>query len=112
LFERSYLTHNVADIVLGSTFTPDLIFHHPLLAHVPAPALFTARFDDFVDDVQDRPLLLDHFAISPALTPWVVDALIAHDVFESQLEGTGKRRTQRPSDHRPIIVNLAAPLTG
>lgn len=111
LFERSYLTHNVADIVLGSTFTPDLIFHHPLLAHVPAPALFTARFDDFVDDIDDRPLLLDHFAISPALTSWVEDAEIAHQAYEDQLTGSGRAREERPSDHRPIVVHLGAPLT-
>ena len=73
-FERQYLTHNVADIVLGSTFYPELIFRHPILEHVPAPALFTARFDDFVDNIQDRPLLLDHFAVSPALHPDVTAA--------------------------------------
>lgn len=111
LFERSYLTHNVADIVLGSTFTPDLIFYHPLLAHVPAPTLFTARFDDFVDDIDDRPLLLDHFAISPALTPWVEAAEIGHQAFEAQLTGSGSAREERPSDHRPIIVELGVPLT-
>lgn len=112
LFERSYLTHNVADIVLGSTFTPELIFHHPLLAHVETPALFTARFDDFVDDVADRPLLLDHFAVSPGLTPWVQDAQIAHGPYEAELEGSGRRRTQRASDHRPIVLDLGAPLSG
>lgn len=111
LFERSYLTHNVADIVLGSTFTPDLIFHHPLVAHVPAPALFTARFDDFVDEIDDRPLLLDHFAISPALTAWVENAEIGHQAYEAQLTGSGDAREDRPSDHRPIIVELSAPLT-
>ncbi len=111
LFERNYLTHNVADIVLGSTFTPDLIFHHPLLAHVPATALFTARFDDFVDDIDDRPLLLDHFGISPALTSWVENAEIGHQAYEAQLTGTGSAREDRPSDHRPIIVELGAPLT-
>jgi len=112
LFERSYLTHNVADIVLGSTFTPELIFHHPLLAHVPAPALFTARFDDFVDEVDDRPLLLDHFAVSPSLTPWVKEAGIAHGIFEAQIDGDGRSRVERPSDHRPITLNLGAPITG
>ncbi|MEL7257353.1 MAG: endonuclease [Pseudomonadota bacterium] len=111
LFERSYLTHNVADIVLGSTFTPDLIFHHPLLAHVQAPALFTARFDDFVDGIDDRPLLLDHFAISPALVSWVENAEINHQAFEAQLTGSGRAREDRPSDHRPITVELSAPLT-
>lgn len=112
LFERKYLTHNVADIVLGSTFTPELIFHHPLLAHVPANALFTARFDDFVDEVTDRPLLLDHFALSPGLRDRVQGAGIAHDAYEAQIDGTGAARTERPSDHRPIWVELAAPLSG
>lgn len=111
LFERSYLTHNVADIVLGSTFTPDMIFFHPLLAFVPSPALFTARFDDFVDDVEDRPLLLDHFAVSPALKDWVENAEIAHDAFEAEISGDGMKRHERPSDHRPIVLDLGAPLT-
>ena len=112
LFERKYLTHNVADIVLGSTFTPELIFHHPLLAHVSTPALFTARFDDYVDEIDDRPLLLDHFAVSPALAAWVEHAEIAHDVFEAQIDRTGTARTERPSDHRPIVLELGAPLSG
>ena len=112
LFERSYLTHNVADIVLGSTFTPDLIFHHPLIAHVPSPALFTARFDDYVDEIDDRPLLLDHFAVSPALRSHVRTAGIAHDAYEAQVSGDGRHRTERPSDHRPIVLELGAPLTG
>ncbi|WP_370399161.1 endonuclease/exonuclease/phosphatase family protein [Sulfitobacter sp. JB4-11] len=112
LFERSYLTHNVADIVLGSTFTPELIFHHPLLAHVQTPSLFTARFDDYVDDVQDRPLLLDHFAVSPGLTPFVANAQIAHAAYDNEVEGDGRDRIQRPSDHRPIVLDLEAPLTG
>lgn len=112
LFERSYLTHNVADIVLGSTFYPELIFHHPLIARVPAPQLFTARFDDFVDGVMDRPLLLDHFAVSPGLKDRVMDAGIGHAAFEAEIEGSGADRAKRPSDHRPIWLDLGAPLTG
>ncbi|CTQ48332.1 endonuclease/exonuclease/phosphatase family protein [Jannaschia donghaensis] len=112
LFERSYLTHNVADIVLGSTFYPELIFHHPLIARVPAPQLFTARFDDFVDGVLDRPLLLDHFAVSPALRSHVEDAGIGHDAFEAEVENDGEPRAKRPSDHRPIWLDLGAPLSG
>jgi hypothetical protein len=107
LFERSYLTHNVADIVLGSTFYPDLIFHHPLLARVPTPALWSARFDDFVDGIRDRPLLLDHFLVSPAMQREVADARIAHDVFDAHTDGGGSQRHQRPSDHRPIVLELA-----
>lgn len=105
-FERQYLTHNVADIVLGSTFYPDLIFRHPILERVPSPALFTARFDDFVDGIQDRPLLLDHFAVSPALHAEISNAGIAHEAFENELDGSGLARTQRASDHRPIWLEI------
>lgn len=106
-FERQYLTHNIADIVLGSTFYPDLIFRQPVLERVPSTALFTARFDDFVDDIQDRPLLLDHFAVSPSLANHVADAGIAHDAFQAELDGDGGDRVQRPSDHRPIWLDLS-----
>lgn len=105
-FERSYLTHNVADIVLGSTFYPRLIFHHALIERVQPASLFTARFDDFVDDIQDRPLLLDHFLVSPALVPEIQSARIAHGEFDNEVEGSGSSRAKRPSDHRPIVLDL------
>ncbi|MFD1343585.1 endonuclease/exonuclease/phosphatase family protein [Litorisediminicola beolgyonensis] len=109
-FERSYLTHNVTDILLGSTFYPALIFQHGFLARVETPALFTARFDDFVDDVADRPLLLDHVVVSPGLVSHVLDGGIAHEAFEAEIEGDGEPRQKRPSDHRPIWVEIGAPL--
>lgn len=105
-FERQYLSHNIADIVLGSTFYPELIFQHPILRHVSPALQFTARFDDFVDNVRDRPLLLDHFAVSPALAAEVVDAGIAHDAFEDEIDGSGSARVQRASDHRPIWLEI------
>lgn len=111
-FERLYLTHNVTDILLGSTFYPDLIFRHALVGRVDTPALFTARFDDFVDDVQDRPLLLDHFVASPAFSGFIRNAGIAHDEYEAELTSMNGPRTDRPSDHRPIWVEVGAPLTG
>lgn len=105
-FERSYLTHNVTDIVLGSTFYPSLILHHPLIGNVAPPSLFTARFDDYVDDIVDRPLLLDHILVSPALADKVTAVEIAHAEFEAELTGTGAHRTQRASDHRPVWIEL------
>ncbi len=111
-FERGYLTHNVTDILLGSTFYPSLIFSHPLVSRLSPARLFTARFDDFVDGIDDRPLLLDHFVVSPAMEPRIRDADIAHEAFEAQIKGSGARRTQRPSDHRPVWIEVGAPLTG
>ncbi|WP_146591960.1 endonuclease/exonuclease/phosphatase family protein [Puniceibacterium confluentis] len=111
-FERSYLTHNVTDILLGSTFYPDLIYTHGFLSRVSAAALFTARFDDFVDGVLDRPLLLDHFVISPALAPEVRDGGIAHPAFDAETLRMNGKREDRPSDHRPIWIELGLPLSG
>ena len=107
LFERSYLTHNVADIVLGSTFYPELMFEHILLNRVATPVLFTARFDDFVDEVMDRPLLLDHFLVSPGMKEEVHAARIAHEEYEAEVVGNGEPRHKRPSDHRPILLELS-----
>lgn len=107
LFERSYLTHNVTDILLGSTFYPALIFHHPVLASMAPEDLYTAIFDDFVDDIPDRRLLLDHFVVSPALRPEIASARIAHAEYEAELIGDGEgARTRRPSDHRPLFLDL------
>ncbi|PYE83892.1 endonuclease/exonuclease/phosphatase family protein [Pseudoroseicyclus aestuarii] len=109
-FEQRYLTHNVTDILLGSTFYPQLIFGHALIGRVPPQALFTARFDDFVDGVMDRPLLLDHILTSPALSDQVSAASIAHAAFDAQVTGGGAERTGRPSDHRPVWADITAPL--
>ncbi len=109
-FERSYLTHNVTDILLGSAFFPSMIFDHPLLSRVPEPSLFTARFDDFIDQVADRPLLLDHLIVSPALKDHIADAGIGHEAFEAALSGAGNRRVDRASDHRPLWAKVNAPL--
>lgn len=105
-FERSYLTHNVTDIILGSSFYPQLIFHHAILPRTSPASLFTARFDDYVDDVRDRPLLLDHFIVSPSLQEKVEDAAIEHEVFENEIANDGSSRIDRPSDHRPISLTL------
>jgi endonuclease/exonuclease/phosphatase family metal-dependent hydrolase len=109
-FERGYLTHNVTDILLGSTFYPELLFDHALLRRVEPPALFTARFDDYVDGIPDRPLLLDHFVVSPGLRERVTDGGIAHEAFEAEIEAGGLHRTKRPSDHRPVWIELGTPL--
>ena len=77
-----------------------------MIGAVPEPALFTARFDDYVDDVRDRPLLLDHILVSPSLRHKITDQGIAHDIFESEVDGDGAQRIERPSDHRPVWVDL------
>ncbi len=63
---------------------------------------WTARFDDFIDNVRDRPLLLDHILVSPSLY-WgaLRNATIEHAAFEASLAPGASGRDAAPSDHRP-----------
>ena len=107
-FEKNYLTHGVADIIIGSNYRPNLQFKHVLIENVPLPDLFTARFDDFIDGIDNRPLLLDHILVSPALSNRYSNARIAHTEFENQEDSTRPEgdRDRLPSDHRPVVVEI------
>lgn len=110
-FEKRYLTHNVTDILLGSGFDPEGMFTHAQHDVQPSER-FTAVFDDFVERDPDKHLLLDHILLSPAL----VDGLGVHKVPDSgrvhhgewaaHTQGTGARRDLRPTDHRPVSVEV------
>jgi endonuclease/exonuclease/phosphatase family metal-dependent hydrolase len=105
-FETRYLTHNVTDILLGSTYYPDLLFEHAFIKRVPEDRRYTAIFDDFVDDIANRPLLLDHLLVSPALLSAVVDSGIAHQEYDAAMDPDATGRQARASDHRPVYLDL------
>ena len=67
-FERHYLTHGVADMISGSIYYPERGYGHCVIGHVAADDTWTAEFDDFVDGVVGRRILLDHILVSPATT--------------------------------------------
>jgi endonuclease/exonuclease/phosphatase family metal-dependent hydrolase len=110
-FEENYLAHNVTDILVGSAFDPESIFAHAQ-HDVPKPQRFTAEFDDFVENVKKKKLLLDHVLISPALTGTTGlrrvpnSGRIHHAEYDAQVKNAGKKREDRPSDHRPVSVEL------
>lgn len=105
-FETRYLTHNVTDILLGSTYYPSLLFGHAFLERIPTHQRYTAVFDDFIDDIQGRHLLLDHILVSPALSSRIQDAGIAHQAYDAGIDHSASGRQKRASDHRPVYVDL------
>ena len=107
-FEKNYLTHGVADILMGSSYHPERRFEHALIGTVPSDQLFTARFDDFIDEVDERPLLLDHVLVSPALHGRYANSRIAHAEYLAQEDTTRPSgyRDRLPSDHRPVVVDI------
>jgi endonuclease/exonuclease/phosphatase family metal-dependent hydrolase len=111
-FEEKYLSHNVTDIIVGSAFTPERAMDHAQ-HDVPADQRYTAVFEDFVPVPQEKHLLLDHIMLSPGLlrpgSLHKVDGsgAVRHAEYEAQVAHGGKRREDRPSDHRPVSVDLA-----
>jgi len=71
---------------------------------------YTAIFDDFVDNVTNRKILLDHIFVSPSLF-WKsngdrnAEGLIEHEIFDQNCD-QGHGRQAHPSDHRPQTVTL------
>jgi endonuclease/exonuclease/phosphatase family metal-dependent hydrolase len=108
-FEKHYLTHGVADFILGSVYYPDLQFRHSLIGRVALDTLFTSIFDDFVDDIPNRKLLLDHAVVSPALAQRIASARVCHEEYDAQENSSRPKgaRDRLPSDHRPVLVEFA-----
>ncbi len=100
-FERHYLTHNVTDILLGSTYYPNLLFKHTFLERVPEAQRYTAVFNDFIDNIQGRHLLLDHILSSPALSSRIQASGIAHQEYNAGTDNNASGRQKYVSDHRP-----------
>jgi endonuclease/exonuclease/phosphatase family metal-dependent hydrolase len=110
-FEERYLSHSVTDILVGSAFEPQFVFAHAQ-HDVPRSDRYSAVFDDFVENVKNKRLLLDHILLSPGLLTTsgvrkVADSgRIHHAEWEGSVQAGGTKRDQRPSDHRPVSVEL------
>ena len=110
-FEERYITHNVTDILVGSAFAPERVFTHAQ-HDVALDDRYTAVFEDFVPVPEVKQLLLDHILLSPGLTlPGGLrrvegSGAVNHAEWEAGIVDGGDRRQDRPSDHRPVSVDL------
>lgn len=111
-FEKRYLAHNVTDIILGSAYQPEQMFQHAQ-HDVALGQRYTAVFDDFVEGINNKQMLLDHLMLSPnlftatsGLRRIASSGTIHHAEYDAQVSAGGKKRENRPSDHRPVSVQL------
>lgn len=105
-FELRYLTHNVIDIILGSTFAYNLLFQHSFIPRINSSKAYTAEFYDYVDD-EHKKLLLDHIAVSPKLVSSIKSSGILHEEYNNALDlNASGARQKRPSDHRPVYIDI------
>ena len=110
-FEKRYLTHGLANTLAGSPYIPPRMLRHGFVDEMPKELNWTAVFDDFIEEVENRKILLDHILLSASLY-WnagvrASTGLIEHDVFNAQVrEDLPGDREKLPSDHRPQSVTL------
>ena len=109
-FEKNFLTHNVVDILFGSQFKPEWTFRHAQ-HDVPENERYTAVFDDFVEGINNKQVLLDHILLSPGLTAGGLHKVpdsgaVHHSEYSAQVVNNGAHREDRPSDHTPVSVRL------
>ena len=118
LFERFYFYHNLVDVLLGTLMEPDLLLYH-VLSYVPETDRYTAVFDDFVEGIDDNKIQLDHILCSPALARKANGLLyqdvtakverqawMNHSAIPEDKDDPSFRRADRPSDHRPLSVQI------
>jgi hypothetical protein len=72
---------------------------------------YNAAFDNFVTGENNKRLLLDQILLSPGLTrsggPAKVDGSgTVHLPSTTEVVNAGAHREDRPSDHRPVSVQL------
>jgi hypothetical protein len=105
-FEEHYLAHKVTDILVGSAFEPETIFGHAQ-HDVAVAQRYTAAFEDFLESIPLKKMLLDHISLSSALnTAGGLKELpgsgcIHYAEYAAEVSGGGAHREDRPSDPPP-----------
>ena len=105
-FERHYLTHNLVAALGGNAFVPQLMFRHGFIDKVRKEDNYTAIFDDFVDEIPNRKILLDHILVSPGLYWNLENGVIEHVAYEAEIDTGATARQRLPSDHRPQSITF------
>mmetsp|Transcript_6683 Transcript_6683/g.14751 ORF Transcript_6683/g.14751 Transcript_6683/m.14751 type:complete len:243 (-) Transcript_6683:715-1443(-) len=108
-FEEFYLLGDSVDQLLGSPFYQKRVLESLLVRSrwMPPSQQWSCEFDDYIDNIDNKRVLLDHICVSKGLSTRVVRAKVAHDEYNQAVTGPEKHRGDRPSDHRPVFVDVA-----
>ena len=100
-FEKLLLGLDITEKLLGDVYSPKDIFSLPFSLESD----FTAIFDDFVENIENKKLLLDRILISPKLLEALIESKVEYEAYNENTEDSN-RREGRPSDHRPVTVTI------
>lgn len=110
VFEQHFLIHNIVDELRGGFNREKALMHHVFPdTFLEGPKAFTADFSDPTQDGKQVEVLLDHILVTTGI--YNGESMlrlkrhrgkIEHEVFNRNLDNNGKKRDDRPSDHRPV----------
>lgn len=104
-FEDSYGIYDMIQSLLGSSFyRTETLFM--TMDNSDETVAFSAEFYDYVEGIEHKKTLLDHVFVSRALRAHVVRGQVCHDAYQRALLNDGRRRDERASDHRPVVVDF------
>jgi len=110
-FENQYLFFDLVSTLQGDIFFARKFLNHALFDY-PQELRWSARFDDFVEGVNDRPILIDHILFTQGLVNDVLPLTVKphagwveheiHELINASLSSAAKT-----SDHHPVSVNVS-----
>lgn len=116
IFEKKFLITNIVDELRGGFHREEALMHHALTREWLDPdraKAFTAEFRDATQDGNKVKILLDHIMVSTALkggdAPIKLvkgSGRIEHEIYEANVKNSGNKKSERPSDHRPVSAKF------
>ncbi|MEO1004154.1 MAG: endonuclease/exonuclease/phosphatase family protein [Cyanobacteria bacterium J06638_7] len=101
-FELHYLTHNLVAAASGNPFQPQTMLRHGFVDRMAKEENYTAVFNDYIDNISSRKVLLDHILVSPGLFWDLSDGLIDHTAYAAGTDPAKPgEREKHASDHIP-----------
>jgi len=110
-FEEYYLLFDSVDVLMGNSFHRNTMLH-PVLnqKHFVAPEdQYSCVFTDYVDNIKEKKVMLDHIFISDVLLKATIQATFPHLLWEKYATGVDGYRPRQEylSDHRPCFADFA-----
>lgn len=114
-FEEYYMLFDSVDALMGNYFHKKTMLY-PILNqnHFVAPAdQYSCIFDDYIDNIKGKKVMLDHIFVSEILQSITIQAAFAHNVWKKyavgDIENGYHPRQEYLSDHRPVFADFAIP---
>lgn len=113
-FEEYYLLFDSVDVLMGNSFHREAMLF-PLLNQnffVSPQDQYSCVFNDYVDDIPGKKVMLDHIFVSESLQKVTIQATFAHELWDryAAREDGYSPRDEYLSDHRPAFVDLCIDL--